>query len=75
MPRKKVKGSKKRPAAKQTNTFQPEANNTESSLKLKNWLDEVCQNIDNYDMSEIPEIDETEIDMDENECNLKELEV
>jgi hypothetical protein len=73
MPRKKVKGNKKKSLAKQSDVPQPETV-SEETLKLRTWLDDVCHNIDNYDMTEIPEIDETEVDLDENECNLKELE-
>jgi hypothetical protein len=74
MPRKKVKGAKKRISAKQPEILEPEVFD-ESTLKLRSWLEDVCRNIDNFDVSEVPEIDENEIDLDENECNLKELEV
>ncbi|KAG5669229.1 hypothetical protein PVAND_017121 [Polypedilum vanderplanki] len=71
MPRKK--GGKKKSLTRTSDVSQPEAV-SEEQLKIKSWLDEVCCNIDNFDVTEIPEIDETEIDLDENECNLKELE-
>lgn len=78
MPRKKVKGGKRKSTRKsdQKTQLEPSVDN-ESVTKLRNWLEDVCKNMDENDMENIdmPEIYQPEIDLDENECNLKELEV
>ncbi|KAL7012723.1 hypothetical protein ACKWTF_015005 [Chironomus riparius] len=84
MPRKKLKGNKKRNSERKSDQLSsPKAFGgqvlSESSLALKNWLEDVCVNMENDDMEEydVPEIDQMEIeDLEDenNECNLKELE-
>lgn len=85
MPRKKVRGVKKRNSDRKSDQIEsPQILGNhpvnESTIAIKNWLEDVCINMENDDLEnyDVPEIDQMEIeDLEDenNECNLKELEV
>jgi mevalonate pyrophosphate decarboxylase len=78
MPRRKYKGGKRKSLKKseQMVLSQQSTNlNKESITFMKNWLEDVRQNENDMEIIENDDIDQLEIDLDESECNLKELEV